>query len=62
MTERPTTDQEFEATFNTEKDRMEYAKLVRWSGEPRCPNCQHDKLWRDDRGRILERSACGPRL
>jgi transposase-like protein/Zn ribbon nucleic-acid-binding protein len=41
---------------------MEYLISVRWPEGLTCPACQHDNLWRNDKGRVLECSACGHRF
>jgi transposase-like protein len=62
MIEYPTTDQEFEETFKTEEDCLEYIISVRWPDGPHCPKCHHGRLWRNAKGLVLECSACGQRL
>jgi transposase-like protein/Zn ribbon nucleic-acid-binding protein len=62
MIEYPKTDLEFEETFKTEEDCLEYLFSVRWPNGLLCPKCRHDKLWRNDRARVLECSSCGSRM
>jgi Zn ribbon nucleic-acid-binding protein len=58
----PTTDKEFEEFFKIEEDCLAYIIAVRWPDGPKCPKCQCDKLWRNDKGHILECSVCGHRI
>jgi Zn ribbon nucleic-acid-binding protein len=62
MIQFPTTDKEFEELFKTAEDCLAYIIAVRWPDGPKCPKCQCDKLWRNDKGHILECSVCGHRM
>jgi transposase-like protein/Zn ribbon nucleic-acid-binding protein len=58
----PTSDLELEQAFRTERDCLEYIISVRWPEGPRCPQCRHDKLWRNEDGLTLECAACGHKI
>ncbi|MDR1111107.1 MAG: transposase [Deltaproteobacteria bacterium] len=59
MSQYPASDQEFEEAFRTEQDCLDHIISVRWPEGPRCPICLHDKLWRNEKGLVLQCSACG---
>ena len=59
MTNIPPSNQAMEDTFSSEEACAEYLASVRWPDGVVCPACGHDKLWRSNKGRTLECSACG---
>jgi Zn ribbon nucleic-acid-binding protein len=59
MIDFPKNEREFDSTCKDKDSCLEYIYSVRWPDGLRCPKCQNDKHWRNDKGRVLECSACG---
>lgn len=56
----PTTQLEFEQSFQTEEACINYLISIRWPDGPRCLVCNGDKFWRY--GTILTCSSCRQRI
>ena len=49
---------EFYQKFSNEQDCIEYLELMRWKGNPCCPRCKHEKVYKFENRHLWKCAKC----